>query len=343
MRVNIDIAAFMQLVEQHYLTVQRHPSAPLLIFNYSAKAQYDRFWTPETLTARGLIVTPEGEIVARPFPKFFNLGEHASDLPLEPFEVYEKLDGSLGILYHVDDVPYLATRGSFISDQAQRGTRILHERYGGFPFDPRYTYLFEIIYPENRIVVDYAGREELVLLAVVETATGAELDIHASDWPFPIVERFAGIDDLAELRAHQADNREGFVIRFQSGLRLKVKFDEYVRLHRLVTGVNERVIWELLREDQPFEQVLERVPDEFYAYVTATRDGLLARFAEIEQACRAVAREVEHLPTRKEQAAVITRTPYPSIVFAMLDGKDYRDGIWRLLRPAHTPPFRRDE
>jgi len=78
-------------------------------------------------------------------------------LPQEPFEVYEKLDGSLGILYWVDDEPRVATRGSFTGVQAQRGTAILRARYGHVAFRTDVTYLFEILFPENRIVVDYGG------------------------------------------------------------------------------------------------------------------------------------------------------------------------------------------
>jgi RNA ligase len=71
------------------------------------------------------------------------------------------MDGSLGILYKVDGKPYLATRGSFVSDQAVAGTAMLHERYGDYEFEDGFTYLFEIIYPENRIVIDYKGMSDL--------------------------------------------------------------------------------------------------------------------------------------------------------------------------------------
>jgi RNA ligase len=82
-----------------YISKQRHPSAPLTIYNYTHKCQYDWKWTPEALTCRGLIVADSGEIVARPFPKFFSVEQLNGQTPAEPFEVYEKLDGSLGVLY----------------------------------------------------------------------------------------------------------------------------------------------------------------------------------------------------------------------------------------------------
>ena len=142
-----------------------------------------------------------------------------------------------------------------------------------------------------------------------------------------------------------ARDREGggVVIRLQGGLRVKVKLAEYVRLHRLVTGVNAKTIWELLRANQPFDELLDRVPDEFYAWVKHTRDDLLAQFAAIEAAARVVQQQVAHLPTRAEQAAIVTKHTHPNVVFAMLDDKDYADLIWKNLRPVAAEPFKVDE
>jgi RNA ligase len=347
----IDIAKLQTLVTDGYLTCRPHPTADLIIWNYTPRCQFEHYWTPETLMCRGLITTGAGHIVARPFPKFFNLAEHQGDLPLEPFTVTAKMDGSLGILYWMPDgEPRIATRGSFTSEQAIRATQILQERYKNLiPYLQSHspnllTYLFEIIYPANRIVVDYGEMEDIVLLAIIHTETGDEFNVrHISPlWPTPIVKHYGGIADLAQLQAIQEDNAEGFVIRFDSGLRLKCKFAEYVRLHRLITQVNARVIWDLLRNDQPFDELLERVPDEFYAWVKATRTSLLEQYNEITTQCIITYEEVETLPTRKEQAAIVTRSPYPGVVFAMLDKKPYVDIIWKMLRPSAEKPFRED-
>ena len=122
--MNIDLKKYSSLVDEHYLSVQKHPTADLWIWNYTAKCQYGRNWTEETMMARGLITNKEGEIVSRPFKKFFNVAEHDGEdsklppLPDEPFKVYEKLDGSLGISYFIDGKVFIATRGSFVSEQA---------------------------------------------------------------------------------------------------------------------------------------------------------------------------------------------------------------------------------
>src|SRR5690242_13723962 len=148
------------LEEEGYITIQEHPTAELWILNYSQKCQFAGYWTAETMQCRGLIVDTDFRIVARPFVKFFNLEQHLAmeGMPVlrwdQPYVIQEKMDGSLGILYWADGVPCIATRGSFISDQAVFATNLLRTRYVQVEFAPQYTYLFEIIYPANRIVVD---------------------------------------------------------------------------------------------------------------------------------------------------------------------------------------------
>ncbi|WP_201374000.1 RNA ligase [Ktedonobacter robiniae] len=156
------------------------------------------------------IAVRQHNIVARPFPEFFNLDEaiaNGEQLPAEDFEVTEKLDGSLGILYWLDGEPRLATRGSFTSNQALVGTKIFQERYGSAYFYPDFTYLFEIIYLANRIVVDYKGMEDIILLAIIETKTGREYSYNDVQKlvgsAFSIVRLYDGITDVHKLKELQ--------------------------------------------------------------------------------------------------------------------------------------------
>ncbi len=195
-------------------------------------------------------------------------------------------------------------------------------------------------------MVDYGDTEDLVLLAIIDTETGEEYDIHGSDFTqlckglFPIVKRYDGIKDINELKALEEPNKEGFVIRFESGLRLKAKFSDYVRLHRLITQCTARTIWELLRNDQPFDELLQKVPDEFFSWVKTTRDTLQAQFSNIEIFAREIYNQVKDLPTRKEQAAIVVKHAYSAVVFSMLDDKPYSDIIWKQLKPQADKPFK---
>ena len=89
------------LIEQGYITSQTHPSLPLTIYNYTAKAQFDRYWNDATLHCRGLVLDADYRPVARPLPKFFNLSEYQGTLPDGVPNIYEKLDGSLIILFQI--------------------------------------------------------------------------------------------------------------------------------------------------------------------------------------------------------------------------------------------------
>lgn len=344
----IDLEAYRAREAQGLISCRAHPDADLFIWNYTSRCQYAGAWDEVTMAARGLITRSDGTIIARPFPKFRNLNEHRAlglPVPAEPFEVTEKMDGSLGILYWLDGAPAIATRGSFTSEQAIHASALLRERYGTYLFDPALTLLFEIVYPENRIVIDYGALDDLVLLAAIEIETGREVALDARAWPFPLVKRYDGIADVAQLAALDEPNREGFVLRFASGLRLKVKFREYTRLHHLLTGVTARDVWETLATGAGFDALIDRVPDEFYRWVSATRDELLARYTAVEAECQACRERAAALPTRKEQAAVVSQ-PGPhmtAVVFRMLDGKPYADLIWRHVRPVADVPFAQDE
>jgi RNA ligase len=330
-----------QLIADGYIHVQKHPSAALYIYNYSPKAQYERVWNEWTLAARGLILDSEYNIVARPFRKFFNMEEHhAEEIPNENFEVFEKLDGSLGILYWLDNKPFIATRGSFNSEQSEKATQMLYQRYNHTfsLLDKTKTYLFEIIYPENRIVVDYGNKEDLILLAVIDNQTGA--DEALPEIGFPLVKRYDGISDLSKLKSLQEENKEGFVIKFKSGFRVKVKFEEYVRLHRILTKISTVNIWEFLSSNEPFDAILEKVPDEFYDWVKRVVAELTTEYEAIDNYCK---QHYKELATRKETAIYFQTLQHSSILFAMLDGYDYSPMIWKKLRPKYEKPFRMDE
>lgn len=329
------------LVADGWLRSQRHPDADLWIYNYTEKTQFEKHWTPETLACRGLILDRWGGVVARPFPKFFNYGTpEVGELPfLERFTVTEKVDGSLGILYYLDGEPQIATRGSFVSEQALVGTQLLT----GYEFEHSagQTPLFEIVYPSNRIVVDYGERRELVLLAVIDNATGRD---SAMAWSGPTAQVFDGYT-IGELASLAEPNREGFVVTYRSGLRVKVKFDEYVRLHRIVTGVNARSIWEAMRNGDDLDALLDGVPDEIHRWVSDTRADLQDRYDEVVAAARRVFGARPARTERKQIAAFFTASDAnPAVLFRMLDDKPYADLIWKAIKPdPYTPADARPE
>jgi RNA ligase len=191
--------------------------------------------------------------------------------------------------------------------------------------------------------VNYGDRAELVLLSVRETATDAELPL--PEWGGANVPRYDAetVDEL--LASANGGDREGYVIRFpRTGERVKVKLEEYVRLHRVLTGCSARSIWECLSMGQNLDPLLDRVPDEFFAWVRDRERELSRRFEEIRDSCAEIMRDPRVVrDDRKTTAEFFKTQPYPAVLFRMLDGKDYVPLIWKLIRPEHAVPFRRDE
>jgi RNA ligase len=379
---------------------QTHPTLDLTIWNYSPKVQYERLWDDVTMQCRGLVTNSKGEIVARPFKKFFNYEEHKpEDLPNEFFEVYEKMDGSLGILFYYEyelsderryniwfnnnyetgmerffdpnnlpdfDNPYydptpktkgewiLATRGSFTSEQAIKGKELL-EKYNFERLHTGYTYLFEIIYKENRIVCEY-DYEDLVLLGMINTKTGEEVNIHNCDEDIRFKNMISNVgfrivmlyktwgEGFDLLKEEISNDREGYVIRFKNGFRMKIKGDEYKRLHRILTNISNRDIWEYLKDNKPFDELLEKVPDEFNDWVKETVRDFTIRFDNINKDYIEI---YENLKSRnldrKEFAVRAKQYRHSNILFNMLDGKEHKQNIWKIIYPNYSKPFKKDE
>lgn len=335
-----DKSVLQKYLENGYIRVQKHQEHELYIYNYTAKTQYESLWDDVTLNCRGLILNKDDELIARPFKKFFNLGEKENQIiPNEPFEIYEKLDGSLGILYWINNKAFISTRGSFNSNQAIRATNILYKKYPNIinKLDRNLTYLFEIIYPENRIVVDYGEREDIILIGMIDKMSGEELNL--IDIGFPIVKKIEGANSINELKNKSEVNKEGFVVKFKNGLRYKVKFEEYLRIHRIVTNVSNISIWEYLKSKNNFDEILERVPDEFYLWVEKTKNNLIEDYNKIEEQCKL---DFKTLNSRKDTALYFMKCKYPNILFKMFDNKDYSSEIWKYIRPNYSKPFNKE-
>ena len=235
--------------------VSSRSAGRLRILNYTSRATYARVWNEATIACRGLILDDGGRVVARPFPKFFGPSEpDAPSIPAaQKMEVTAKLDGSLGIAYtHPDGDVRVATRGSLSSEQAVEATRIWSERYRQITIPDGVTPLFEIIYPANRIVLDYGGMRDLVLIALIDTETGGDLDPAVLGWTGPRAET-ASFGDFGALLDHVSSDSgpgaEGYVARFAGGgarpdIRFKLKFPAYVAAHRVVFGLTSTRVWE---------------------------------------------------------------------------------------------------
>lgn len=248
----------------------------LTVYNYSQDSHYAQNWNDVTNSCRGLIVNTEtGEIVARPFAKFFNNGDPN---PYNQFprtgriDVMDKKDGSMGTLYaKPDGTMGLSTRGTMNSEQAQHATRIYNERYhGGWEPNDNHTYVYEIIYPNNRVVINYGDTDDIVLLGAIDKTTGKSIEweeIEKAGWNGPTVERYSydSFEDVVNDASIGGENREGFVVHFlDHDKRVKLKFDEYLALHRNMFTMSPKRVWETLKDGRDVSSWAATVPDEFH-------------------------------------------------------------------------------
>lgn len=322
--------------EKKLLVKQKHHNLPLFIWNYTPKVQYENLWDEVTLKCRALITDDNGYIVAKSFNKFFNI-EELSDIPNESFDVYEKLDGSLIVLFFYKEQWIVASKGSFTSEHAIEAHQII-SNWDLSKLDKTKTYIGELITPWNRIVCDYGESRKVVLLAKFDI-NGNEYSIDEYSNNFEIVKRYDGISDYKNLKNLIRNDQEGFVVKFKSGFRMKIKGKEYLRLHKIVTGVSSTLVWENLKENKSFDEILDRVPDEFYNWVETTRKDLLYQYNSILDWVKNTYKE---LGSRKETAEYFLKQKYPSILFALLDKKDPSDMIWKLIKPTYSNPFKKD-
>jgi RNA ligase len=330
--MKIDMEEVYKDVLDGFLTVREHPKGGLHIINYTLKTQFERAWNDLRIMCRGLIVDSLGNVVARPFPKFFNHFEEESHFPDEPYEVLEKMDGSLGILYFHNGTPAIATRGSFDSEQAIHATKILRRKMAATGFRPEsgFTYLFEIIYPENRIVVDYGDTDELILLAILNTETGRDISRDSAVYK-EVTEHFretvrircGSLESLINMDG--GDNREGFVVRFlHSDYRVKIKFQKYFDKHRVYAHLSAKMILDELKEHDNVNRLLESAPDEFHPWIKMVVKSYRGEHFLINEKCRDIALLIrDNTKIRKAQAEqVFDLCPeYSGILFKMLDWK----------------------
>lgn len=336
--------------------VNASQSGSLTIFKYTQDTHINGEWNEVNRQARGIIFDVDGTIVARPFSKFFNLNERpeteVKNLPWsESVEVYEKVDGSCGAGYRAvpknlepwmvlrEPMWHLATPGSMESDQALEGTKILNTgnyKLEHLPVDC--TPVFEIIYPENRIVVDYHGARELVLLAIFEHS-GVEwhprrVDQIAKLCGFRRPQRY-DIDLRSEIPFE--DNAEGYVARFESGLRVKVKSPAYLRIHRLLNYLSPKGVIELIRGKE-YRATIQQLPKELakdFDDVRAHVQGIFNRILTDAHTNLGMMKATigENMP-RKDYAAWIqthVTNAECGFVFALLDGKDIEEKVWKLV------------
>lgn len=352
-----DLDLLDEMHQQKYVTSRHHDRLPYFILNYTPKAQYENLWNDVTRACRGLIVEKRSlEVVARPFEKFFNYDDTTNTVSPDgsvEIEVTDKVDGSLGIAYPDPTQPTgvaIATRGSFHSLQAEHATQRYQQSHRLFSPRDGWTYLYEIVYPENRVVVDYGRDDNLYLIGIRNIDTGFHVSVrhpHVANLPRTQVLPFKNFHDFIE-NWKPRRGVEGVVIHdLANGQMWKVKTEEYKEIHRLTFGMSARRIWEALQQNQfvdyaalptPYLQSWAlRTAEEILDQREEVASAAVAAWLTVKKTLEATAPAEEDARAKRKRYAEFIIRHYPNLkkfLFLLMDGKSIDDTVWKTVEPV---------
>jgi RNA ligase len=331
---HVDLNKYFELTRQGLVNIKKHPQFPLYLLNYTPRTQYRQKWCKELVHARGLVVGEDGKILARPLPKFFNHYEiiDLENLQDEEYEVFEKMDGSLVIMFHYENHPIFCTRGSFISEQSAKAHEIFRAKYKHISINRECTYCFEVIYPENKIVVNYEDVEDLFLISITHTSSGKEINIDATG--FKTVNKLDKTSLSAFLSGFEEANMEGYVVKYTKGLtnslRVKYKFNTYVEKHK-GKSLSETAIKRSMKNMESIN--LDNIPDECYEAVKKIKTQMEEQFqrqkSKIENQYLKITSQQNSSP--RDVIEAIKQSEHSSILFAIHRKKPYDMLVWKSL------------
>jgi RNA ligase len=286
---------------------------------------------------RGIIFDTEGNIMSRPFHKFFNVNEREETQThviymSEPHVIMEKMDGSMIRPVRLNGMIRLATKMG-VTDVAIEAEELLTaSQYDWLDsvMLTGVTPIFEYVAPTNKIVIEYS-EPKLVLLAMRNNFYGHYYMPHWT--PFEVVPQYGSVEgSLSEYiaRARHVQGREGDIIRFADGHMLKIKTDEYVRIHKTKDIVRvDRNIVELVVNEQ-LDDVLPLLDTADLERVRTVERAFWAAFANCEgrlEGLDMLARSIYGGDKKRialEMVPNLINGQDASFIFRMLDGKSIR-------------------
>lgn len=273
-----DINIIRKYVSAGWLKMVKHDELSLYIVNYTPKTHVNDFWNEITMNCRATIIDEDGMIISKGFPKFFNYTDNKTIIPekINTVTVYEKLDGSYIGLFYYNNQWIVNSKGSFDSPQVRMARDILKSKNLELLNKNGITYCFELIHPDNKIVVDYNNLTDLVFLSAFEN--GTELSLHNIP-SFNSVKSFNLINfNYNELHSKNISNKEGYVVKFENGQRCKIKFDNYVKIHKSITNITSYDIYNIVKNNGNFNVFMNNVPDELYNSIMKLRSEIIDNF-----------------------------------------------------------------
>lgn len=254
----------------------------ILNYGIGARNQYNRL-------ARGIIIhQPTGKIVSFPFVRFYNFGEKEADtVDFANSEVMEKLDGTfVGVFFPDNVTPHWQTRKmvsthdcdfemkSFYGDNFKLmsliGEFVNNLNWNLIGDKNEHTYMFEFIHKHTKVITNYEfDQYGLYLIGCRNILTHVEkteneLDAFAKLIGANRPRRWDAVDSHAEIVSlfeSFPKDFEGFVIRERKSTnRVKVKSEDYVKVHHLLTKISYKKLILLWIEGEA-EEIIAYFPE----------------------------------------------------------------------------------
>lgn len=326
-----------ELISEKPYCIKVTEKEDLVCFKYS---QIDSdFNEPLVRECRGIILEKDTwNVVAYAFNKFFNFGEsYADEIDWASARVLEKVDGSLIKIYYyngwrvgtnstidADDAKLLAPPYETFMDLFSAAADICGLDYD--KLDPHYTYIFELRSPYNKVVVPY---EDIRIIHIGTrnniTYEEVEVDIGIEK---PKQYMLSSLDDCIAMAATFDFTKEGFVVVDKNYHRVKVKSEDYVRVHRLANNGSitlERAI-DLIRMNE-LEEFLVYCP-QYTDFINDVRNRFNKFYSDIYFNVNMALIEKMNCETRKDFAAAAKTFQYPMVWFKVYDTKSFDIDEW---------------
>lgn len=259
------------------------------LFKYNKPCTLRGAWNPFTCIARGIVLDLKAKrIIGTPLPKFFNQGERQIFAPRDqPFEAFDKLDGSCGVMYQRHDSWRVITTWSFDAPQAVWAQKWMHENARLDELEAGMTPIFEIIYKANKQVVRYKN-EGCVLTAAYDSEgfelETPELEALADRLGMKMAARYpiASIDELLQFVASRPGrDAEGCIARFANGLRVKFKSRDYHLQHLAISDLRPLTLWEAILSGVDLDKLRQDIDEEYWWDFDTIRSILTNKFAAL--------------------------------------------------------------
>lgn len=255
---------------------------------------------------RGCIVSVEDkehpQMICAPFTKFGNYGQSfCPEIDWASALVEQKVDGILIKLFYYDNKWHWITNNGWNTNLPWKEMIKIPSKYTEIKTDtcntiqdlidycltknnatltefaPDYTYMFELISPKLRILVDNL-KTDLIYLGCRNIYNYNEYPLNIAKAMIPGIKKFNtvkyfdlhNIDEVLQLcNSYKGDTDEGVVVVDDKFNRVKIKCEDYIRLkgYRNMFDTTEEQIWKGMREGtiddalQVFPELNERIQE----------------------------------------------------------------------------------